>query len=99
MLSESRPQPLPSASFPIRYSFNAVMRCTELWFFRYTRCAPVTPPSGSAHIPEVQYTPVDMCLFCHITATATSTAITTTALPLQPFFLSPFFLLPHSILH
>jgi len=40
-----------------------------------TRCALLTPASGIAHIPEVQYTPADMCLFCHVTATAT--AITT----------------------
>jgi hypothetical protein len=47
-----------------------------------------------------KYTPVDMCLFCHITATATATAITTaTAVPLRPFLLSPIFLLSHSIPH
>jgi hypothetical protein len=107
MLSESRPQPLPSASFPVRYSYNAIMNCdegycTELCFVRYTRCALLTPASGSAHLPEVQYTPVDMCLFCHITATATVTATAITAaiaLPLRPFLLSLIFLLSHSVFH
>jgi len=103
MLSESRPQPLPSASFPVRYSFTAIMQCngrycTELWFVRYTRCALLTPASGRAHIPEVQYTLLDMCLFCRITATAT--VITTLiAILLRPFVLSPIFLLSHSILN
>jgi len=67
-------------------------------FVRYTRCAPLTPASGSAHIPEVQYTPVDMCLFCHITATATDITAAI-ALPLRLFLLSPIFLLSHSVLH
>ena len=103
MLSESRPQPLPFASFPVRYSYTAIMQCnerycTELWFVRYTRRALLTAASGSAHIPEVQYTPVDMCLFCQITATATAITIVI-ALRLRPFLLSPIFLLSHAILN